>query len=74
MRKYARKGAKSGLSARSSALTPQIEADLAPSLRRAWYGHFARWMRCKFLKILVFPATLRLSSEQTSAYHLGLSL
>lgn len=74
MREYVRKRAKSGLSARSSALTTQIEADLAQGLRQTQYGHFARWMRCKSLKILVFPAALRLSSEQIGAYHLGLSL
>jgi len=80
MRKYARKRAKSGLSARSSALTTQIapkghaKAYLAPDSRRARYGHFAHWMRCKSLKVLALPAVLRLSSEQISAYHFGLSL
>ena len=38
MRKYARKGAKSGLIARSSALTTQIEADLALYLRQVLHG------------------------------------
>ncbi len=79
MREYARKRAKSGLSARSSALTTQIKADLVPDLRQAQYGHFARLpknggMRCKPLKMRAFPAALRLPSEQIGAYHFGLSL
>ena len=74
MQKYARKRVKSGLSAQSSALTTQIEADLAPGLQQARYGHFAHWMRCKPLKVLALPADLRLSSEQIGSYHFGLSL
>jgi len=74
MRRYARKRAKIGLSARSSALTTQVEADLAPSLRQIRHGHFAHWCRCKLLKMLAFPAYLRLTSEQIGTYHFGLSL
>ncbi len=69
MRKYARKSAKSGLSARSRALTAQIEADLVPLLPQTRYGHFARWMRCMSLKVQALPADLRLSSEQIGSYH-----
>ncbi len=74
MRKYARKSAKSGLYARSSALTTQIKADLAPGLRQIRYSHFVHWMCCKSLKMLTFSAALRLSSEQIDSYHFGLSL
>ena len=74
MRKCARKRVKSVPWARLNRLTTQIEADLVPHLRYTLHGHFALWMRCKFLKMLAFPAKLRLPREQTSACHLGLSL
>ena len=74
MRKYARKMVKSGLSARLSRLTTQIEADLVLGLSRVLHGHFARWRRCKFLKMLAFPANIRLASEQIGSCHFGLSL
>jgi len=74
MRKYARKRAKDGLSARLRSLTTQIEADLAPSLRTTLHGHFAHLVRYKLLKMLAFPANLRLPSEQIDSCHCGLSL
>jgi len=81
MRKYARKVAKSVPPARLSRLTTQIEVDLAQDLPQARHDHFAHWRRCerslplvKTLKILVFPADLRLSSEQIVSCHFGLSL
>ncbi len=69
MRKYARKRVKSGLYARSNALTTQIEAGLVLYLKQAPYGHFAHWLRCKPLKVQALPANLRLSSEQIDSYH-----
>jgi len=69
MRKYVRKSAKSGLCARSSALTMQIEADLTQGSLQARYGQFAHWIRCKSLKVQALPANLRLSSEQIGSYH-----
>ena len=74
MQKYARKRVKSVLSARLSALTTQIEADLALNLRIGLHGHFAHWHRCKVLKMQTFPAPLRLASEQIDTCHCGLSL
>ncbi|HHL42725.1 MAG TPA: hypothetical protein ENJ42_03840 [Hellea balneolensis] len=74
MQKYASKRVKGGLVARPSALTTQIEADLVPGLRHILHGHFAHWRRCKSLKMIAFPADLRLSSEQIGTCHLGLRL
>ena len=64
MREYARKNVQGGLIARPSGLTTQIEANLAPGCSHLLHGHFARWVRCKFLKMLAFPANLRLPSKQ----------
>ncbi len=74
MRKYARKSAQVGLIAQPSALTTQIEADLVPDYSRTLHGHFAHWHRCKPLKMLAFPAALRLTSEQIDTCHFDLSL
>lgn len=62
------------LGARLCPLTTQIEADLAPSFTHVLHGHFALWRRCKALKMLAFPASLRLAREQIDACHIGLSL
>ncbi len=74
MQKYARKRVKSVPSARLSALTTQIEADLALNPRIGMHGHFAHWRRCKALKMRAFPAPLRLTIEQIDTCHCGLSL
>jgi len=74
MQEYARKVVKSVPPARLSSLTTHIEADLVPDLPQAWHGLFAHWRRCKTLKMLTFPAALRLSSEQIDSCHFGLSL
>ncbi len=87
MRKYTRKSTWGGLIARPSALTTQIEADLAPSLSHVLHGHFAHWRRCErilplvialplkgYKKMLAFPAVLRLTSEQIATCHFDLSL
>ncbi len=74
MRKYARKSVQGGLIARPSALTTQIVADFVPRFSHVQHGHFAHWRRCKPLKMLAFPAALRLASEQIDSCHCGLSL
>ena len=74
MRKHARKSAQVGLIARPSAFTTQIEADLVLGLSHVQHGYFALCHRCKFLKMLAFPASIRLAREQISSCHLDLSL
>ena len=72
--KYVRKRAKSVLTARLRPLTTQIEANLVPSVMQIPHGHFAHWHRCKALKMLAFPASLRLTTEQIVTCHFGLNL
>jgi len=64
-RKYARKRTLNGLVAHSRALTRQIEA-VSTSFG---YDQFIQVQRCKLLKAIRLPATLRLVSEQIDSYH-----
>ena len=74
MQKYVRKRVKSVPAARLRPLTTQIAADLVPSVKPILHGQFAHWRRCKDLKMLTFPASLRLAREQIASCHFGLNL